>query len=111
MFVYVFSMHIVSTIFIEILTTAAGELLNTTLGNATKVVFAILQLKYGMIHAVQLSLLGSILSNLLSSLGCSFFIEAILHNKNVQVFNPVTLLYDEISLFYYIIPPTFCHLD
>ncbi|GKV36476.1 hypothetical protein SLEP1_g44603 [Rubroshorea leprosula] len=50
-----------------------GGLLNATFGNATELIVSIYALKSGMIHVVQRSLLGSILSNMLLVLGCSFF--------------------------------------
>lgn len=49
-----------------------GGLLNATFGNATELIVAISALSRGMYKLVQLSLLGSILSNLLLVLGCSF---------------------------------------
>ncbi|KAJ6980574.1 vacuolar cation/proton exchanger 2-like isoform X2 [Populus alba x Populus x berolinensis] len=50
-----------------------GGLLNATFGNATELIIAIYALRNGMIRVVQLSLLGSILSNMLLVLGCAFF--------------------------------------
>lgn len=49
-----------------------GGLLNATLGNATELIISIFAIKAGLLRVVQLSLLGSILSNLLLVLGCSF---------------------------------------
>jgi len=74
---------------IEILSTAVGGLLNATFGNATEMIIAIYALKNGMIRVVQQSLLGSILSNMLLVLGCSFFSGGIVHCKKDQVFNKV----------------------
>ncbi|GMY30766.1 vacuolar cation/proton exchanger 3-like [Fagus crenata] len=51
----------------------AGGLLNATFGNATELIISIYALKSGMRRVVQLSLLGSILSNMLLVLGCAFF--------------------------------------
>ncbi|KAJ4718705.1 Vacuolar cation/proton exchanger [Melia azedarach] len=64
-----------------------GGLLNATFGNATEMIISIYALKNGMIRVVQQSLLGSILSNMMLVLGCSFFIGGIIHHKKVQVFN------------------------
>ncbi|KAJ7962711.1 Vacuolar cation/proton exchanger [Quillaja saponaria] len=64
-----------------------GGLLNATFGNATEMIISIYALKNGMIRVVQQSLLGSILSNMLLVLGCSFFCGGIIHNKKVQHFN------------------------
>mmetsp|Transcript_17866 Transcript_17866/g.36084 ORF Transcript_17866/g.36084 Transcript_17866/m.36084 type:complete len:432 (+) Transcript_17866:202-1497(+) len=50
-----------------------GGLLNATFGNATELIVAISALSRGLYRLVQLSLLGSILSNILLVLGCSFF--------------------------------------
>lgn len=49
-----------------------GGLLNATFGNAVEMILAVLALKRGLIHVVQGSLLGSILSNLLLVLGMCF---------------------------------------
>lgn len=49
-----------------------GGLLNATFGNATELIVAVTALKRGLFKLVQLSLLGSILSNMLLVLGCSF---------------------------------------
>lgn len=57
-----------------------GGLLNATFGNATELIVAITALKRGLFKLVQLSLLGSILSNLLLVLGCSLFFGG-LHHK------------------------------
>jgi len=50
-----------------------GGLLNATFGNATEVIVGIVALSKGLFRVVQLSLLGSVLSNLLLVLGCAFF--------------------------------------
>ncbi len=50
-----------------------GGLLNATFGNATELIVAITALSKGLFKLVQLSLLGSILSNMLLVLGMSFF--------------------------------------
>lgn len=67
-----------------------GGLLNATFGNATEMIIAIYALKNGMIRVVQQSLLGSILSNMLLVLGCSFFSGGVVHCKKDQVFNKAT---------------------
>jgi Ca2+:H+ antiporter len=51
-----------------------GGLLNATFGNATEMLVAVIALYKGLFRLVQLSLLGSILSNLLLVLGTSFFV-------------------------------------
>ncbi|GAB2225462.1 hypothetical protein Droror1_Dr00006254 [Drosera rotundifolia] len=68
-----------------------GGLLNATFGNATEMIIAIYALKHGMIRVVQQSLLGSILSNMLLVLGCSFFIGGIRHHPRVQCFDKATV--------------------
>lgn len=50
-----------------------GGLLNATFGNATELIVAIAALSKGLYKLVQLSLLGSILSNMLLVLGTAFF--------------------------------------
>jgi len=50
-----------------------GGLLNATFGNVTELIVSFFALKAGMLRIVQVSLLGSILSNLLLVLGCAFF--------------------------------------
>ncbi|KAJ6983730.1 hypothetical protein NC653_026522 [Populus alba x Populus x berolinensis] len=64
-----------------------GGLLNATFGNATEMIISIYALKSGMKRVVQLSLLGSILSNMLLVLGCAFFSGGIANHQKVQVFN------------------------
>ncbi|GAA5929564.1 hypothetical protein JCM3775_002377 [Rhodotorula graminis] len=51
-----------------------GGLLNATFGNAVELIVGVLALKRGELRIVQTSLLGSILSNLLLVLGCSFLV-------------------------------------
>jgi len=50
-----------------------GGLLNATFGNAVEAIVGIIALKQGQLRIVQTSMLGSILSNVLLVLGCSFF--------------------------------------
>ncbi|XP_054818143.1 vacuolar cation/proton exchanger 5 isoform X2 [Prosopis cineraria] len=69
---------------------AVGGLLNATFGNATELIISIYALKRGMTRVVQLSLLGSILSNMLLVLGCAFFCGGVVFNKKEQVFNKAT---------------------
>lgn len=68
---------------------AVGGLLNATFGNATELIISIYALKSGMMRVVQLSLLGSILSNMLLVLGCAFFCGGLVFCKKEQVFNKV----------------------
>ncbi|KAE9598577.1 putative calcium/proton exchanger [Lupinus albus] len=64
-----------------------GGLLNATFGNATELIISLYALKSGLIRIVQLSLLGSILSNMLLVLGCAFLCGGIVFHKKEQVFN------------------------
>ncbi|CAL0335043.1 unnamed protein product [Lupinus luteus] len=64
-----------------------GGLLNATFGNATELIISLYALKNGLIRVVQLSLLGSILSNMLLVLGCAFLCGGIVFHKKEQVFN------------------------
>ena len=50
-----------------------GGLLNATFGNVTELIVSLFALFRNMLRIVQVSLLGSILSNLLLVLGCAFF--------------------------------------
>ncbi|CAK9321736.1 unnamed protein product [Citrullus colocynthis] len=68
----------------------AGGLLNATFGNATELIISIFALRSQMIRVVQLSLLGSILSNMLLVLGCAFFCGGIVFYKKEQTFNKAT---------------------
>ena len=49
-----------------------GGLLNATFGNLTEVIVSVFALRAGLLRVVQLSLLGSVLSNTLLVLGCAF---------------------------------------
>ena len=65
-----------------------GGLLNATFGNATEVLVAIFALQRGLYRVVQLSLLGSVLSNLLLVLGVSCFVGGL--KWKVQTFKVVS---------------------
>lgn len=56
-----------------------GGLLNATFGNATELIVALVALAKGQYRLVQLSLLGSILSNLLLVLGMAFLFGGLRH--------------------------------
>ena len=56
-----------------------GGLLNATFGNATELIVAIAALSVGKYRLVQLSLLGSILSNVLLVLGTAFWLGGYYH--------------------------------
>lgn len=58
---------------------AIGGLLNVTLGNATELIVCFVALKKGLFRLIQLSLLGSVLSNLLLVLGTSFLAGGYYH--------------------------------
>lgn len=61
-----------------------GGLMNATFGNAVELIVSILALTKGELRIVQTSLLGSILSNLLLVLGCSFLAAG--YNQKESVF-------------------------
>lgn len=69
-----------------------GGLLNATFGNATELIIAIYALKHSMTRIVQLSLLGSILSNMLLVLGCAFFCGGLVFRRKEQVFDKGTAI-------------------
>ena len=50
-----------------------GGLLNATFGNATEMIVSVFALRDNLLRVVQLSLVGSIFSNMLLVLGCAFF--------------------------------------
>eukprot|EP00873_Tetraselmis_striata_P040869 jgi/Tetstr1/461133/TSEL_006272.t1 len=58
-----------------------GGLLNATFGNITEMIVAVYALQEGLLRVVQLSLLGSILSNMLLVLGCAFFFGGIKYSS------------------------------
>ncbi|WFD36589.1 hypothetical protein MCUN1_003472 [Malassezia cuniculi] len=59
-----------------------GGLLNATFGNAVELIVAVAALFQGQLRIVQMSLVGSILSNLLLVLGCSFVAGGIYRSEN-----------------------------
>jgi calcium/proton exchanger len=65
--------------------TVVGGLLNATFGNATELIVAVIAINNGLLRVVQLSLLGSVLSNLLLVLGCAFFFGGL--KRKVQTYN------------------------
>jgi Ca2+:H+ antiporter len=62
-----------------------GGLLNATFGNVTELIVSLFALRVGMLRIVQVSLLGSILSNMLLVLGCAFFFGGLRFRE--QTFN------------------------
>eukprot|EP00899_Mesostigma_viride_P024799 jgi/Mesvir1/5503/Mv15546-RA.1 len=62
-----------------------GGLLNATFGNATEMIIAVFAIRTELLRVVQLSLLGSVLSNMLLVLGCAFLIGGFKHKE--QKFN------------------------
>ena len=62
-----------------------GGLLNATFGNATELIVSVLAIRSGLLRVVQLSLLGSVLSNRLLVLGCAFFFGGL--RRKVQTYN------------------------
>ena len=63
-----------------------GGLLNASFGNVTELIVSLFALKDGLLRIVQVSLLGSILSNLLLVLGCAFWVGGWKYPE--QRFNP-----------------------
>ena len=90
-----------------------GGLLNATFGNVIELIISIIALKNGMIRVVQLTLLGSILSNILLVLGCAFFCGGLVFPGKDQVFDKVCIsfflfffLFSSILLVSYLISST-----
>lgn len=67
-----------------------GGLLNATFGNATELIVSLFAMRKGLIRVVQLSLLGSILSNMLLVLGCAFLFGGL--KRKEQRFNKTAAL-------------------
>jgi Ca2+:H+ antiporter len=83
-----------------------GGLLNATFGNVTELIVSIFALSRKMYRIVQVSLLGSILSNLLLVLGCAFFAGGVSYkqqkfNKTSSAVNAGLLI---VSVLTYIFP-------
>lgn len=66
---------------------AVGGLVNATFGNATELIICVFALRNNMVRVVQLSLLGSILSNMLLVLGCAFLFGGFATSKKEQKFD------------------------
>lgn len=62
-----------------------GGLLNATFGNVVELIVALMALHRNEIRIVQTSMLGSILSNLILVLGCSFIAGG--YNRTIQTFS------------------------
>lgn len=62
-----------------------GGLLNATFGNVTELIVSMFAIRAGLLRIVQVSLLGSILSNMLLVLGCAFFFGGLRYPR--QTFN------------------------
>jgi Ca2+:H+ antiporter len=60
---------------------AIGSLLNATFGNFTELILAVAALRKGLLRIVLSSLMGSILSNLLLSLGLCFFLGGLKYQE------------------------------
>ncbi|KAG1826817.1 Sodium/calcium exchanger protein-domain-containing protein [Suillus subaureus] len=58
-------------------------LLNASFGNAVEIIVGVAALLDGQLRIVQMSMLGSILSNILLVLGCSFFAGGLYHKEGV----------------------------
>lgn len=83
--------------------TIAG-LLNVTFGNATELIVGIMALRYGLKRLIQLSLLGSVLSNSLLVLGSSFLVsgiqfKAIRFNAHLNNVTAVQMVLATVSIF------------
>lgn len=63
-------------------------LLNATFGNAVEMIMTVQTLKAGLLDVVKATLLGSVLSNMLLVLGCSFFFGGIM-DLNVKPEVPI----------------------
>jgi Ca2+:H+ antiporter len=77
---------------------AVGGLLNATFGNTTEMIICVFALRNNMVRVVQLSLLGSILSNMLLVLGCAFLSGGIANSKKEQKFDKVRGCHHQINM-------------
>ena len=80
-----------------------GGLLNATFGNVTELIVSLFALKEGLFRIVQVSLLGSVLSNLLLVLGTAFLVGGIKHpeqrySKSAQTASFSLLLFSTMAL-------------
>lgn len=75
---------------VEIIEYSVGGLMNATCGNATEMIIAILAVGQRKMRIVKLSLLGSILSNLLFVLGTSLFFGGLSNLRKHQSFDRVS---------------------
>eukprot|EP01024_Parvocaulis_polyphysoides_P063574 TRINITY_DN734_c1_g1_i1.p1 TRINITY_DN734_c1_g1~~TRINITY_DN734_c1_g1_i1.p1 ORF type:complete len:513 (-),score=72.53 TRINITY_DN734_c1_g1_i1:254-1711(-) len=64
-----------------------GGLINATFGNVVELILSLVALQKGLYQVVQMSLLGSILSNMLLVLGCCFLFGGVYYHQ--QNFNQV----------------------
>ncbi len=58
-----------------------GGLINATFGNATELILSIFAIQRGLLRVVQVSLLGSVLSNQLLVTGCCFLFGGLYHRE------------------------------
>jgi Ca2+:H+ antiporter len=82
-----------------------GGLLNATFGNATELIVSVTALSNGLYKLVQLSLLGSILSNMLLVLGTAFFcgglqFETQYYNKISSQVNSTLLMLSTMAILF-----------
>ncbi len=65
-----------------------GGLLNASFGNVTEIIICIIALSSDLYRIIQVSLLGSVLSNMLLVLGCSFVLGGVRYKE--QTINTTT---------------------
>ena len=75
-----------------------GALINVTFGNATELIISIVALRHGMLDVIKLSLIGSVLGNMLLVLGTAFMYAGSKHkdltfnSDAVNTYGPLLLL-------------------
>ena len=82
-----------------------GGLLNATFGNVTELIVSLFAMKAGLLRIVQVSLLGSVLSNLLLVLGTAFLVGGLRHpqqqfNRTAQTASFGLLLFATMGMMY-----------
>mmetsp|Transcript_26873 Transcript_26873/g.79192 ORF Transcript_26873/g.79192 Transcript_26873/m.79192 type:complete len:403 (-) Transcript_26873:320-1528(-) len=82
-----------------------GGLLNATFGNVTELIVSLFALHHGLLHIVQVNLLGSVLSNLLLVLGGALFFGGLKNetqhfNRNAASMNSSLLMLAAMSILF-----------
>ena len=86
-----------------------GALINVTFGNATELIISIMALRAGMLDVIKLSLIGSVLGNMLLVLGTAFIVggmkfrDMTFNSDAVNTYSPLLML----SILSFVIPSAY----